>query len=492
MSLIQVTDLTFGYDGSYDLIFDHATFRFDTDWRLGFVGRNGRGKTTFLRLLRGEHPYQGSIRAQIDFASFPCTVPDNTLPTLELLATLAPDCPEWQLVRELNLLALTDDVFYRPFSTLSHGEQTKAMLAALFLREHSFLLIDEPTNHLDALGRALLADYLRTKQGFLLISHDRAFLDACTDHTLSINRANIEVQKGNFSSWWENKQQRDQFEANENDRLKRDIHHLQEAARRTATWSDKVEKTKYATRDSGLRPDRGYIGHKAAKMMQRAKAIEGRREAAADEKSKLLKNVETAEALKLHPMRYHSEVLAELSDISICYGGRAVCEHISFRVQRGDRLALQGANGSGKSSLLKLLLSEDVPHTGLVRVGGGLRISYVSQCTAHLCGTLTEYTRARGIDDTLCKAILRKLDFARVQFEKDMTEFSDGQKKKVLLAASLCEQAHLYVWDEPLNYIDVLSRMQIEQLILEFSPTLLFVEHDAAFCENVATGRVFL
>jgi lincosamide and streptogramin A transport system ATP-binding/permease protein len=111
----------------------------------------------------------------------------------------------------------------------------------------------------------------------------------------------------------------------------------------------------------------------------------------------------------------------------------------------------------------------------------------VPQDASFLAGDLDSYAVEHGIDITLFRAILRKLDFARVQFEKDMRDYSAGQKKKVLLARSLCEQAHLYVWDEPLNYIDVLSRVQIEELIQAYHPTMVFVEHDRAFCENVAT-----
>ena len=105
---------------------------------------------------------------------------------------------------------------------------------------------------------------------------------------------------------------------------------------------------------------------------------------------------------------------------------------------------------------------------------------------------MTDYALENSIDESLFKAILRKLDFSREQFEKDISSFSGGQKKKVLIAKSLCEKAHLYIWDEPLNFIDVISRMQIEELLLEYSPTLLFVEHDSEFCKNVATKIVEL
>ena len=107
-------------------------------------------------------------------------------------------------------------------------------------------------------------------------------------------------------------------------------------------------------------------------------------------------------------------------------------------------------------------------------------------------GSLSEYAEKYGIDESLFKAILRKLDFSRVQFEKDMKNFSAGQRKKVLLARSLCEYAHIYIWDEPLNYIDVLSRMQIEELIKTHKPTMIFVEHDRTFCNNIATKTIQL
>ena len=117
-------------------------------------------------------------------------------------------------------------------------------------------------------------------------------------------------------------------------------------------------------------------------------------------------------------------------------------------------------------------------------------LSYVPQDTSMLHGSLSEFAEIHRIDESLFKAILRKMDFSRIQFEKKMEDFSAGQKKKVLIAKSLCEQAHLYVWDEPLNYIDIYSRMQIEHLILEFSPTMLFVEHDLAFRNTIATKIV--
>lgn len=492
MSMIQVEDLTFSYPSSYDTIFEHVSFQIDTDWKLGFVGRNGRGKTTFLSLLLGKYEYQGHIRSSVQFDYFPYPVEDRERMTVEIFYEVCPQAEEWELLRELSYLEVREDVLWRPFSTLSNGEQTKVLLAALFLNEGHFLLIDEPTNHLDTRARAVVAAYLKRKKGFILVSHDRSFLDGCVDHILSLNRSNIEVQKGSYSSWFANFQRQQEFELAQNTKLKRSISEMQQAARQTTRWSDAVESSKNGARTGGVKADKGYIGHKAAKMMQRAKNIETRRQRAVEEKSGLLKNLESAEDLKLFPLRYFTDTLVTFSGVAPVFDGKEVCRPLSLVVKQGDRIALDGGNGSGKTSLLKLLLGGDIPHCGAVAVGSGVVISYVPQDTSWLTGSLTDFAQQSRIDESRFKAILRKMDFSRVQFEKNMEDYSAGQKKKVVLAKSLCEQAHLYVWDEPLNYIDVYSRMQIEALIRECAPTMIFVEHDLAFQNAVATKTILI
>ncbi|MCB2313683.1 Lsa family ABC-F type ribosomal protection protein [Clostridium tagluense] len=487
MSLINVTNLTFGYDGSYDDIFENVSFQIDTDWKLGFTGRNGRGKTTFFNLLLGKYEYKGKISANVNFEYFPFNVVNKGNNTLDVINGIFPDYLHWKLMRELSFLEVSEDVLYRPFDSLSNGEQTKVLLATLFLKENSFLLIDEPTNHLDMNARKLVSEYLNTKSGFILVSHDRSFLDNCVDHILSINKTNIEVQKGNFSCWWENKKRQDNFELAENEKLKKDINRLSESAKQSSSWSHKVEKTKNGTTNSGSKLDKGHVGHMAAKMMKRSKVIENRQYAAIEEKSKLLKNIENSDNLKISQLAYHKSRLVELENISIFYGDKMVCKDVGFTIEQGNRIALIGKNGSGKSSIIKLICGENINYTGTFRKESQLKISYVSQDTSHLKGNLTDYARNNEIDESLFKSILRKLDFSRVQFEKDMSTFSGGQKKKVLIAKSLCQKAHLHIWDEPLNFIDVISRMQIEELLLEYSPTILFVEHDNEFSKNIAT-----
>ena len=495
MALISVQDLTFGYDGSAELLFEHAGFQLDTDWRLGFVGRNGRGKTTFLRLLMGQYEYRGSISAPVAFDYFPFPVADEAATGGEIAEDCCPGLPRWRLLRELSQLELDEGALYRPFATLSNGERTKLLLATLFLRENRFLLIDEPTNHLDLHGREILSRYLHTKKGFILVSHDQAFLDGCIDHVLSINRATIQVQKGNCSSWLENRRRQDEYELAENTRLKKEISRLEQTAREKAAWADKSEREKIGfdptktEKSMGRRP---YLAAKSKKANQRAKAIAGRQEAAIEEKSRLLKDIEKADSLRLPCLEYRAELLAELRELTADYGVGPVFAPVSFTIRRGDRINLVGQNGAGKTSLLRLLTGQTAPSTGTLRLASGLVISYLPQDTGGLSGSVTDYAEAHGLDRTMFLTFLRKLDFPRAQFEKPMEQFSMGQKKKVLLARSLCEPAHLYLWDEPLNYIDLLSRGQIEELLLESKPTILFVEHDRLFCERIATGQLCL
>ena len=450
MSMIRVENLTFSYPSSFDPVFENANFQIDTDWKLGFVGRNGKGKTTLLKLLQGEYEYRGKITSSVKFDYFPFEVSDKTQFTEDVLREICPLAKEWEVIRELSYLKVEETVLWRPFETLSNGEQTKVMLAALFLNEGHFLLIDEPTNHLDVAARRQVADYLNRKKGFILVSHDR----------------------------------QQKFETAKNERLRRDIRRLKESAKQTENWSDRVEASKRGA------ADKGYVGHKAAKMMKRSKTVEARQQKAVEEKSKLLRNAESAELLKINPLAYHSDTLVSFSETAVFYEGCQVCGPLTFKVRGGERVILNGRNGSGKSSLLKLLLKALIDYTGTVTIGSGLVISYVPQDTSHLQGTLTEFAEKNNLEESLFKAILRKLDFERVQFEKDMKDFSAGQKKKVLIAKSLCEPAHLYIWDEPLNYIDIYSRIQIEEMITQFSPTMLLVEHDAAFREKIGARVV--
>ncbi len=485
---LNVRDLSFTYEGSYTPVFEHVSFHVDTAWRLGLLGRNGRGKTTLLRLMQGLHAYTGHIDMPLTPVYFPFEVNDPEQLTLFVMQSAAPEAEDWQLIRECNLLQLTEDALYRPFCTLSRGEQTKALLAALFSREDVYPLIDEPTNHLDVHGRELVADYLRRKDGFLLVSHDRAFLNRCIDHVLSLNKSDIWVMQGNYDTWEERLNQQNEYEQARNEDLRRDIKRLEASARQAAEWSNNTEKGKFHVPESAVAvTDRGYVGARAAAMMKRSMNTLRRRERAIEEKQSLLHNLEKVGDLKLTNLRHPKSVLISVQEGQVRYDDRIVADGIAFELRQGDRVALTGRNGAGKSSILKALCGQGGALTGQVNIATNMVISYVPQETDFLHGDLRTFIQESQVDETLFKAILRNMDFGRELFDQPIHAMSQGQKKKLLLARSLCLPAHLYVWDEPLNYIDVYSRKQIEALISASQPTLLLVEHDAVFLQHVCT-----
>ena len=492
MSFINVNHLSFGYDGAFEKVFENVSFYLDTDWKLGLIGRNGKGKTTFLKLLLGQYEYQGTISKSVEFDYFPFEVKDKEKMAIEIVNEITPSAEDWEIFKELNLLHADPEILYRNFSSLSGGEQVKILLVSLFLKDNYFLLIDEPTNHLDVDTKNHLAEYLKKKKGFILVSHDRMFLDEIVDHIISINNTNIEIQKGNFSSWQENKNAQDNFELTQNEKLKKDISRLEVASRNTANWSDKVEKSKYNTTNSGSSIDRGYVGHMSAKLMKKSKIMEKRIEKAIEEKSSLLKNVDRNDALKMVPLEARQKVLVAANHFQIKYQNNPIFNELSFEIENGDRVAIVGKNGIGKSSILKFMLANQIAYDGDFKMANNLNISYVSQSTDSLKGNLKQFARQTKVEESIFKAMLSKMGISSLEFEKNIEEMSEGQKKKVLLAKSISEEAELYIWDEPLNYIDILTRIQIEEMILKYQPTLIFVEHDKTFVKKIANKVIYL
>lgn len=481
MALINIADLCFSHA---DIpLFSHVFLQLDTNWKLGLMGRNGRGKTTFLKLLGGEYPYSGSIVSSVGFDYFPFKIANIGMTACQLAGQYCPKVAPWQLEREASLLELAQEVLSRPLGTLSGGEVTKVLLCVLFLRDNRFLLIDEPTNHLDSTARAVLGKYLNSKRGFILVSHDRSFLDSCIDHVLSINKATIDLQQGNFSSWQQNYCRQEMHEQTENRKLAKEVSRLEKSAQRSADWSEQTERSKFG--DGPV--DRGFIGHKAAKLMKKSKSVASRRQKALKEKSALLKNTEIEAPLSMLLAPFHSDRLLEAQNLSFAYDGKLILHGVSCNIRQGKRLVLEGGNGSGKSTLLKIITGSIHTFTGELYIPKTLQISYVPQDTSFVCGSLKDFSREFAVDESRLRAVLHRLGFERKHFDVDMADLSAGQKKKALLARSLCQNAHLYVWDEPLNYIDIISRIQIENMILQQQPSMILVEHDRLFTERIGT-----
>ena len=500
MSIISVNNLTYYYDGCDEAVYENVSFTLDTTWKTGLIGRNGRGKTTLLKLLTGELENDGAVNTKAEFLYFPFDVEDKNMTGSELIGMICPEVQEWEVIRELSYMGTDCDILYRPFSTLSGGEQTRLLLCLLFLRDNAFLLIDEPTNCLDLDAREAIGDYLKAKSGFILVSHDRDLLDKCTDHILSLNRSDTEIINGNYSVWKENFDRKEANELMRDKKLKSEIGHLKAAAERSKKWADTAESRKIGidpTKTEKSLDRRAVEGAKAKAMMKRMKAVESRRQTAIDEKSELLKNREYIDTLKIPSIKAKSATVLSVQNLvpyycDYCDNGNALCEPVSFTLSDGERLCLSGKNGCGKSTILKIIAGADISYSGSIVKAPGLKISVLPQDTNGLFGTLDEFSERLGVDSELVRAILAKLGFSRRELIGRTENLSAGQKKKVLIAGSLATPANLYIWDEPLNFVDIISRIQLERLLGANTPTMLLAEHDRYFCENTGTKRLYI
>lgn len=523
MSLINFDSVSFYYTDSNDKVFEDLSLNIDTSWRLGLTGKNGRGKTTFLRLTGKElQPVKGEVHSVTGTFYFPYIPEDTGSPTLRVIKESIAPYYFWEsrmkellaagdessileygtllesyesaggyeidslIEKEFSGLGMSSDLLKRRFDTLSGGEQTKALISALFLRKEALPLIDEPTDHLDMKGRLILGEYLSSKNGFIIATHDRHLLDLCADHIMSINKSDVRINKGNYSKWKASMDIEAEFEFRKNENLKREVSSLEKAAKNRRKWADEKEKEKTGAFD------KGFVGRRAAKQMKRALQFEKRITEKLEEKKSLLKNKEDERPLKLAGTGSSKEKLISVSNIIYSIQGRTIIDNFSLDISRGERLALIGDNGSGKTSLLRIIMKELDPDSGIVYRPNHISVSYSRQNPLWERGLLRDLIRKEGIDETRFRNIMGVMGAWGDLFERPIETFSKGQIKKIELCRSFLNPADVFIWDEPLNNLDIYSREQIETVILKYQPTMIFTEHDLKFVTNIATSVIAL
>lgn len=497
MGTIQIKDLTFQYKNQITPIFKQVDLSIDESWHLGLIGRNGRGKTTLLKILQQQVAFSGDLTTNLNFQYFPQPIAQKQHLTYDILLELTHKEPEtfWQINRELKALQLDETIIWQPFDTLSPGQQTKVQLAALFTNTQTFQLIDEPTNHLDQVSRQIVADYLESKKGFIVVSHDRDFLNQIIDHVIAINRQNITIYQGNYDTWQQQMQLQTQNEIQQNQTLKKEIAHLKKASRQKSEWAKQAERGKQAksVKTESANIDRGFVGHRAAKVMKRATVYAKRLDETRQNKQNLFKNIEINEPLNFNYQSPRQAPLLKVKDLVLTQQQVRLNQPVSFEIQAGQQLAITGNNGVGKSTLMKSLLGQQqFISSGQVDWYQNVQKVYLPQNLPIFSGQLTDYAQSKGLSPELLLTTLRKLGFERDLFYQDMQQFSLGQKRKVGLALCLCQPGAIYFLDEPLNYLDIISRQQIQDAIAVAQPTLLFIEHDQHFIKSVASDIIHL
>ena len=519
MATIVCRKVSFAYDGAARNIFEDLDLLVDTGWRTALTGRNGRGKTTLLRLIHGDlQPDKGGIERSIDTRRFPVAVTDPAVSAFEAAKDAAGPFRRWEgemsrlldagldestldrygalqsrfqevggysidadLESELDALGIGPDLRARRFDSLSGGEQTRCLLAGLFARQAGFPLIDEPTNHLDRSARERLAGYLRGKPGFLLVSHDRAFLDACIDHLIALNRDTVETHRCSFSTWRSQFRDRLARQDRENTGIRKEIGRLESTARQRRRWADKRNSEK------GARDDR-----RAARVVKRAIAAETRAGREIEARRQTLVDSERSYRLKLRTRLAPPSRRLAIAENLVLVRGQPLFAPVSFQVRPGDRIAVVGPNGSGKTSLLELIAGEPHRHWGTFSCPTRLGIARVRQQPRWTAGLLAHHLADKCVDQTRFRQVMAALGVRGDTLDRPIESMSPGQQKQVELAGSFVASSDLLLWDEPLNYLDIDAREAIEDVVLRDAPTLVFVEHDAAFVDRVATQVVEL
>lgn len=529
MQQIALHNVYFHYDNPYTQVFEDASLALNTSWRTALVGPNGRGKTTLLQLLMGTlQPVRGTVSMPVQTSYFPFPVHTPNAPALDVILDAVAPFRQWERAmeklldngdepslleygnileqyekrggydievrckREIASIGMDTDILQRNFATLSGGEQTRALIVALFLRSDSFPLIDEPTNHLDREGRELIGAYLARKPGFLLVSHDRTVLESCADHIVALHKNGIRVTNGSFSQWQEQVAREEEHEQRRTANLQREIHALQQAARQRRTWAHAKENSHQEAKAMYGKVDRGFVNKRAADHMKRAIAVEQRVEKKLAEKQSLLTNVEQARSLVLPTAADAPDIVLSVENATVYMGNRTVLSNVSLRVHRGERIAVLGRNGCGKTTLLRAALGELPLRSGITYIPPYLHTARSYQRPLWQRGYVREHLQQNNIDETHFRTIMGCFGIAGAVFDRPLETFSFGERKKVDLCRSFVEPSHLLVWDEPMNYIDVFSRQSIEEAILACTPTMLFVEHDSTFVERIATEVVSL
>ncbi|MCA9835141.1 MAG: ABC-F family ATP-binding cassette domain-containing protein [Thermomicrobiales bacterium] len=510
------------------LLFDNVNFSIDAGDRIGLVGANGTGKSTLLRVLAGDLtpdtgsvsmapgvtigylkqgfgdiprgtladlldvPTQGLYSAQrtLDAIAHDYADPDADLERIGIAYEKASDNFEahggYTLVTEIETLldrfGLGEISLDRPLGSLSGGQKTRAGLAALLATKPDILILDEPTNHLDESALQWLGDFLQSYQGaYLIVSHDRAFLDDAVMEILAIDHQKVRRFVGDYSDYAASiAHERDEAEAAwyrqrvEVARIERDIRATEAKARNIEN-----NTIDFAIRKKAAKIARPMVVRKAKleRMLGSADAAE-RPERSWGVHMDLGKAQEGAKDVVIG------------SNLSIAFAGQTILDDVSVHVRAGDRVAITGANGAGKTTLMRILGGYLQPDAGEVRRGPGVRVGYFSQEQETLNPDLTVLQQANTIvtmSETELRNELHKFLFGGDTVHKRVGDLSYGERARLTLAMLVLQQTNLLLLDEPLNHLDINARESFEQALLQFNGTMLMVLHDRYAIDRLST-----
>lgn len=512
MTICSVNNVMKSFGGN--IIFENISLEIKNGERVGLVGRNGSGKTTIFGLLTGKESLDaGAIHmkkgtrighvAQIRKFDEVMTVYDvlssafkvekelekemhaleknmaveqeqSALEKLmerygviqEKFAFLGGYEIEANIMKVANGLQVTD-LFSRVFTELSGGEQTKVSLAYMLLQKPDLLLLDEPTNHLDLFAVEWLEQFLKEYTGtVIVISHDRYFLDEVVTKIFDLEDGEIHVYHTNYSQFVEEKEERllQEFQAYQEQQKK--IKKMKEAIKRLREWANQTNP-----------PNEGL--HKRARNMERAlERIEKLKRPILERKQM---------GLQFEGQERSGKDVVVMKEVSKGFAGRPLFEQANLHVRFQERAAIVGRNGTGKTTLLKLLLEEINPDVGEIRIGSSVKIGYLSQHTygnvkSNVLEAFREYV---AVTEGEARHILAKFLFYGPAVFKKVTQLSGGEKMRLRLAQLMYQDINFLILDEPTNHLDIESREVLEEALEQYNGTILAVSHDRYFLNKL-------
>ncbi len=476
--LLQLSSISLTFGGNP--LFDGLDLNIQPADRVALVGRNGSGKSTLMKIMAGLVEPDAGV----------CVVPPGvTVGYMEQ----DPDLSAFATLGDYAASGLPEDEFYKiyvvaeglkfnpetPVSSASGGERRRAALAKLMAEAPELMLLDEPTNHLDIQAiQWLEAELLQSRAGFVLISHDRAFLKALTRATLWVDRSEVRRRESGFDGFEE---WREQVWAEEDEAR----HKLDRKIKHEAKWA--VEG----------------ISARRKRNMGRVRALQDLRE----QRSSMIRRQGTA-AMELDSGQVSGKKVIEAIGLCKSYGAKSIVQNFDLRVLRGDRVAFVGPNGIGKTTLLKMLLGQEAPDAGTVNLGTNLQIAVFDQTRAQLDPEATLWENLTGdplmavsgaSDQVMVRgnpkhvvAYLKDFLFSDAQARAPVKSLSGGEKARLLLARLMAQDSNLLILDEPTNDLDVETLDLLQDLLGEYDGTVLLVSHDRDFIDRVATTTIAL